>query len=58
MKYKHVLNIRMANKLLWAGFIPVEFTLSRSFRGRVAFVFEETDELIQAMTDLSKRNND
>lgn len=57
MKYKHILNIRMANRLLKAGFIPVEFTLSKTLRGRVAFVFKETDELIRAMQELSENND-
>lgn len=57
MKYKHILNIRMANRLLKAGFVPVEFTLSKTLRGRVAFVFEETDDLIRAMQRLSKSND-
>lgn len=53
-KYKAILNIFMADRLLKAGFIPVEFKPSRRERGRAAFIFEDTPEFRAALRKLSK----
>lgn len=53
MRYKVILNIFIADKLLKAGFIPVEFTPSKKIKGRAAFIFEDTPEFRQALKELS-----
>lgn len=53
MKYKVILNIFIADKLLKSGFIPVEFTPSKKVRGKAAFVFEDTQEFQEALKRLS-----
>jgi len=55
-KYTAILNVFMADRLLKAGFIPVEFKPSNKHRGKVAFIFEDTKELRQSMRKLSKVN--
>lgn len=53
-KYKAILNIFMADRLLKAGFVPVEFRPSRKERGKAAFIFEDTAEFKRAVQELSK----
>lgn len=55
-RFKAILNIHMADKLIKAGFQVVEVKPSRQIRGRAAFIFEETDEFIRAMRELSYHN--
>lgn len=54
MKYKVILNVYIADKLLKAGFVPVEFTMSKKIENRVAFVFEYTDEFKVTLDKISQ----
>lgn len=51
-----ILNLFMADRLLKAGFVPVEFKPSSRERGKVAFIFEDTPELRQSIRLLSHKN--
>jgi len=57
MKYKVILNIFMADRLLKAGFIPVELKPSSRKRGQAAFIFEDTPEFRKALRELSHKND-
>jgi len=56
MKYKVILNVFIANKLLKEGFVPIKFEMSRKVEGRVAFVFENTEEFQAELTKLATKN--
>lgn len=55
MKYKAILNIRIADLLLKAGIVPVEFKPSSRLRGRAAFIFEDTSEFRKAFQELTHK---
>ncbi|MEI3596742.1 MULTISPECIES: hypothetical protein [unclassified Oceanobacillus] len=52
-KYKAILNIYMADKLIKAGFSVIEVKPSSQIRGRAAFIFEDTAEFRKAFRELS-----
>lgn len=55
MRYKAILNIRIADLLLKAGFIPVEFKPSSRLKGRAAFIFEDTSAFRKAFQELAHK---
>lgn len=56
MNCKTILNIHMADKLIKRGFKVVEVKPSSKFRGRAAFLFENTPEFQKALKELSYTN--
>lgn len=56
-RFKAILNVHMADKLIKAGFNVVEVKPSSQIRGRAAFIFEDNDEFQQAMKDLAYNKN-
>lgn len=55
-RYKTILNIHMADRLLKAGHKLVELKPSNSMRGRAVFIFEYSEELDRDMYRLARRN--
>lgn len=45
MEKRYILNLNFARKLMREGFTIIDVETSRSQPGRVAFVFEATEEL-------------
>lgn len=56
-QYKAIINIFMADRLLKAGFVPIEFKPSSKKRGHAAFIFEDTPEFRKALRELSHKND-
>lgn len=56
MRFKAIINIFMADRLLKAGFVPVEFKPSSRKRGQAAFIFEDTPEFRKAFRELTRKN--